>query len=143
MDIQKQILDVLESGYLMSLGTVDEGGVWVADVLYVHDGMKIYWMSSPKVRHSVAIGKNPQVAGSITVNGPKENNFGIQFQGIARELSDLRPDLITKVYTKRKSPIPTDMNEAMKGRSWYEITLQKADLIDEKNYGFKKQSVSL
>lgn len=83
-NIKNLVQEVLEKGYLMSLGTIDDGGVWVADVLYVFDdNFNLYWMSNPDVRHSKAILKNQKVAGSITVNLPKENNLGIQFEGIA------------------------------------------------------------
>ncbi|MBX4200639.1 hypothetical protein KW786_00765 [Candidatus Parcubacteria bacterium] len=36
-DIKKLILEVLEKGYLMSLGTQDSAGVWVCDVIYIFD----------------------------------------------------------------------------------------------------------
>lgn len=31
------IKEVLEKGYLMSLATEDDGGVWVSDVIYIYD----------------------------------------------------------------------------------------------------------
>ena len=44
-ETKELILEVLEKGYLMSLGTQDGGGVWVADVIYVYDEeMNIYGM---------------------------------------------------------------------------------------------------
>ena len=144
VDIQSRVKEVLERGYLMSLGSVDTGGVWVCDLLYVFDDeFKIYWTSSPRVRHSVAIEANNKVAGTITANSPKEDNFGIQFEGTARKLSDLRADLVIKIFMKRKKLVPADVVEAMKGRSWYELTPLKIELIDEKNFGFKKQNLSL
>ncbi len=143
IDLRARVLEVLEKGYLMSLGSVDEGGVWVCDLLYVFDDtLKIYWTSSPRVRHSVAIEANSKVAGTITSNSPKEDNFGIQFEGIARKLDDLRPDLLVKMFLKRKKIVPADIAEAMKGRSWYELTPTKIELIDEKNFGYKKQNIN-
>lgn len=60
MDTRKKVLEILEKGYLMSLATVDEGGVWVADVIYVYDdAFTLYWMSSLEVRHSQALFQNP------------------------------------------------------------------------------------
>src|SRR3989344_3875554 len=68
MDIKARILEGLSKGHLMSLATLDDGGLWVADVIYIYDdNLNIYWMSYPNVRHSKAIEKNGQVAGSITV----------------------------------------------------------------------------
>ncbi len=144
IDIRVRVKEVLEKGYLMSLGTVDLGGVWVCDLLYVFDDtFKIYWTSSPRVRHSVAIETNNKVAGTITANAPKEDNFGIQFEGSVRKLDDLRPDLLMKMFLKRKKIVPADIAEAMKGRSWYELIPSKIELIDEKNFGYKKQSITI
>ncbi len=144
IDLRQRVKEVLEKGYFMSLGTADQGGVWVCDVLYVYDGdLKMYWTSSPRVRHSLAIEANGKVAGSITVNGAKEDNLGIQLEGTARKLSSLRPDLVMKIFMKRKRIVPADIAEAMKGRSWYELTPSKVELIDEKNFGYKKQSLPL
>lgn len=35
--IKNLIKEVLDQGYLMSLATVDDGGVWVSDVIYIYD----------------------------------------------------------------------------------------------------------
>ena len=57
-NIKSLITEVLEKGYLMSLATVDDGGVWVADVIFIYDdALNIYWMSDSDVRHSKAIVK--------------------------------------------------------------------------------------
>ena len=48
-ELKQLIQEVLEKGYLMSLATLDDGGVWVADVIYIHDDdLNIFWMSLKK-----------------------------------------------------------------------------------------------
>lgn len=81
--VKKRILEVLESGYLISLGTVDDGGVWVSELIYVYDDdLNIYWMSKPISRHSDAIQKNSGVAGTITVsNSISDPDLGLQIAG--------------------------------------------------------------
>lgn len=139
-DIKQLIQEVLEKGYLMSLATVDSGGVWVSDVIYIFDeGLNIYWMSDPKARHSQAIIKNPQVAGSITVSGQGEDNLGIQFEGIAEKIDGSRYDLAVKHFTKRKKPTPTETENVLQGDSWYMVKPQKIELICERLFGFEKQ----
>ena len=101
-NVKQLIKEVLDQGYLMSLGTVDEGGVWVADVIYIHDDdFNIYWMSDPDVRHSQALLTNKQVSGTITTSRPKENNIGIQFSGIAEKIEGNRfewePEITAKI----------------------------------------------
>jgi uncharacterized protein YhbP (UPF0306 family) len=143
-DIKQLIKEVLEKGYLMSLGTHDNGGVWVSDVIYIFDdNLNLYWMSDPNVRHSKAILENNQVAGTITVNLPKEDNLGIQFEGLVEKIHEPRYDLAKKHYTKRQKPEPKEGEDILKGDSWYMVKPRKIQLICEKYFGFNKQTLEL
>src|SRR3989338_4040412 len=145
MDIKSKILEVLSLGHLMSLATLDDGGPWVADVVYVYDeDFSIYWMSDPEVRHSKAILKNAQVAGTITIsNKSKEPNLGIQFSGKAEKIDGPRYDLAIKHLTKRGYPEPKETDDILQGDSWYMLRATKFDLIDEENHGYDKKSLEL
>jgi len=143
-DIKQLITEVLEKGYLLSLATIDDGGVWVADVIYIHDdGLNIYWMSDPDVRHSQAIMKNNKIAGTITVSGPGEDNSGIQFEGISEKIDGQRFDLAKKYFVKRGKPEPQEHDDVLQGDSWYVIKPNKIELIYEKLFGFDKQTLNL
>ncbi len=143
-DIKNLIKEVLEKGYLMSLGTVDDGGVWVCDVIYVFDDdLNIYWMSKLHRRHSKAIVNNPVVAGTITVSGPKENNLGIQFAGLAKKIEGARFDLAKKHYAKRSKAEPKETDDVLGGGSWYMIKPKKIELICEEFFGFEKQKLNI
>ncbi|MBI2013664.1 MAG: pyridoxamine 5'-phosphate oxidase family protein [Candidatus Colwellbacteria bacterium] len=143
-DVRQLIKEVLKKGYLMSLATLDEGGVWVADVIYIHDNdFNIYWMSDPSVRHSQAIIKNNRVAGTITVSGVKEDNMGIQFEGIGEKIDGDRYDLALKHYKKRKKPAPKENEDVLQGDSWYVLKPKKIQLIYEKLFGFEKQDLDM
>lgn len=145
IDVRKRIIEVLEQGHLMSLGTVDEGGVWVADVIYIFDDdLNIYWMSDPECRHSKAIEKNNKVSGSITIsNKSKENNFGVQFSGKTQKLEGMRFDLAIKHLSKRGYQIPSKPLNILDGDYWYQLRLDFIDLVDEKNFGFDKKKLDL
>ncbi len=145
MDIKTRIKEVLEKTHLMSLATVDEGGVWVSDVIFIFDDdLHIYWMSDPDVRHSQAILKNPQIAGTITATVKAgEKNFGIQFSGNAEKIEGPRYDLACKHLEKRGHPKPKEDEDVLQGDSWYMITPNKMELIDEENFGFEKQNIIL
>lgn len=139
-NIKQLVKEVLEEGYLMSLGTVDDGGVWVADVIYVYDDqLHIYFMSDPGARHSQAILKNPNVSGTITVSGKGEQNLGIQFSGIAEKIDGPRYDLAKKHFAKRGKPEPKESEDVLDGDSWYMLKLKKIELISEKHFGFEKK----
>ncbi|WKZ25150.1 MAG: pyridoxamine 5'-phosphate oxidase family protein [Patescibacteria group bacterium] len=143
-DIKQLIQEVLEKGYLMSLAIVDTGGVWVADVVYIHDDeLNIYWMSDPDSRHSLAILGNNRVAATITANSQGEDNLGIQFDGVAEKLDGDRHDLAIKHFAKRKKPEPSSDEDILQGDSWYMLKPKNIDLIYEKLYGFKKQKFEL
>lgn len=138
-------MEVLDKGHLMSLATLDDGGVWVADVIYIYDDdLNIYWISDPEVRHSKAILKNKQVAGTITIsNKSKELNLGIQFSANAEKIEGTRQDLAIKHLTKRGYPEPKETDDVLQGDSWYMLRPSKIDLVDEENFGYDKKSLEL
>lgn len=143
-DIKQLVKEVLGKGYLMSMATIDGGGAWVCDVIYIHDeDLNIYWMSDPDARHSQAIVKNNSVAGTITVNGQGEDNLGIQFEGIAEKIDGARYDLALKHYAKRKKPTPKESDDVLRGGSWYILKPKKIELICEKLFGFNKKKIDL
>lgn len=142
--IQQLIKEVLDKGYLMSLATIDNGGVWVADVIYIHDNnLNIYWISDPDVRHSQAIVANNQAAGTITVNGAGEHNLGVQFEGTVEKIEGNRHDLALKHYAKRKKPAPKETDDVLQGDSWYILKPKKIELICEELFGFEKKKLDL
>lgn len=145
-DIKKLIMSVLDQGYLMTLATSDENGVWASDVIFVHDGtLGIYWLSETGTRHSKAIMRNPRVAGTITLSNSKgEENKGIQFEGNAEKIEDDVLEIAVKHRAKRGKQAPSRVGEILgEGESWYRITPTKIELIYEPLYGFKKQVLEL
>lgn len=144
MELKGLIKEVLEKGYLMSLGTVDEGGVWVADVIYIFDdNFNIYWMSDPEVRHSTAVLKNPQAAGTITVSWDKDRELGLQFSGVVEKIEGPRYDLALKHYAKRGKPQPAESDDVLEGDSWYVLKPKFFELINGELFGFNKQKYEL
>jgi uncharacterized protein YhbP (UPF0306 family) len=145
MDIKNKILEILGKAHLMSLATRDDGGLWVADVVFIYDNdLNIYWMSDPDARHSKAILKNNEVAGTITFSTKsKEKNFGIQFYGMANKIDGSRYDLALKHLKKRSHPEPKESDDVLQGDSWYMLKPSKIDLIDEEHFGYDKKSLTL
>lgn len=138
--LKRLLEEVLNKGYLMSLATLDDGGVWVADVIYIHDdNLNIFWMSDSETRHSQALLKNLKVAGTITVSRQGENNLGMQFEAVAEKIDGPRFDLATKHYLKRKKPAPKETDDVLEGDSWYVLKPTKIELINEKLFGFEKK----
>ncbi|MDP2594190.1 MAG: pyridoxamine 5'-phosphate oxidase family protein [bacterium] len=143
MNLREQVKEVLANTHLMSLATSDENGAWATDVIFVYDDeLNLYWMSDPDYRHSRAILKNNQVAGTITMSTKsKEPNFGIQFSGMAEKIGGSRYDLALKHYTKRGRSAPAESDDVLQGDSWYKLTPNKLCLIDEANFGYERQDI--
>jgi uncharacterized protein YhbP (UPF0306 family) len=147
-DVKQRIIEVLEKGYLLSIGTIDEGGPWVSDVRYVSDDdFKIYWMSDPACRHSLAIEKNPKVGATVEINfNFGTPNLGLQISGKVKKLGMIiSPSLAIKYMTRRGKPKPSQISSILKsGYSWYELTPEFIELNDEENFGFdNKQKMIL
>ena len=142
-DIRKLIIDeVLAKGHLMSLATLDDGGVWVSDVIYIFDDdLNMYWLSDVDTRHSKAILKNKDVAGSITVgDGHGGTNTGIQFSGVAEKIEGDPHELGAKHYKKRgKAVLPAGRGILEESESWYRLKPTFIDLIYEPLFGFEKR----
>jgi uncharacterized protein YhbP (UPF0306 family) len=144
LEIKQLILDVLDKGYLLSLATADEAGVWACDVIYVHDDeLNIYWMSAPDTRHSQAVLSHPQAAAVITVSGQGEENLGIQVEGMVEKIEGERLDLMEKHFAKRKKPVPEASESFLRGRSWYCLKPKRVDVICERLFGFEKRTHEL
>lgn len=145
--IRPLIERVLSEGYLVSLGTVDDGGPWVADLIFVADeNLNLFWMSKSDARHSQAILKNPRVAGSVTIsNNAGEPDFGVQFEGVAEKIEGGLPAIYAQYQEKRrKANLPLSENaKLLAGMSWYRCRPSFYGLIDKSRFGFEKQKMTL
>lgn len=145
-DVREIAKLIFEKGYLMSLGTVDEGGVWVSDLIYVNDeNFNIYWLSRVDTRHSKAIMQNPKVACAITVNNDKEGqDMGLQIEGIVEKIEGDILEIATKHRLKRGKPVPKNLGEILDpGESWYKLKPTKIEVIYQPLFGYNKQTLEL
>ena len=143
-EIREIVRKVLEQGYLLSLATADNTGIWVADVVYVNDkDFNIYWLSHHDTRHSKAIMKNPSVAGTITIsNNPGEQDVGLQIEGQAEKIEGDILLIAKKHLAKRGKPAPTKEGEIFEtGQSWYRMKPKKIELIHEPIFGRIKKAL--
>lgn len=130
----------------MSLGTMDENGPWVSDVIFVHDDkFNIYWISERKTRHSQAIEKNPKVAGTITISNSKgQDNVGLQFEGIAEKVDGDIIEVARLHRKKRGKPEPEQAGKILdEGEAWYCLRPKKIELIYEPLFEFDKKVLDL
>jgi uncharacterized protein YhbP (UPF0306 family) len=133
---------VLEDTLLMSLGTVDVEGVWVADVIFLSDeNLNIYWVSMPTTRHSLALDLNNQAACTITADWEYKKERALQISGTVEKIA---PSLEREreYEIKRGRPIPETEGEILSnGHVWYKLTPSVIKLTDSGNFGYKRQDV--
>lgn len=149
-EIKRLIEEILSKGYVMSLATLDEGGVWVCSVVYIYDAsFNIYWVSQISTRHSKAIQKDSHIAATVTTSVVGGKNEGLQIEGTVERVNRPSLEMIAAHFHKRLGEIPHTMyldenNKLSEPEiSWYRLKPTKIELIFEKHYGFNKQVVEL
>ncbi|HXS15116.1 MAG TPA: pyridoxamine 5'-phosphate oxidase family protein [Candidatus Saccharimonadales bacterium] len=90
MNTKKLISDYLESARLMQVATTKDNQSWTCTVYFAFDDENnLYWISLPTTRHSKELRGNEKVSGTIVLpHGPGDNVRGMQFQGVAKELTE-------------------------------------------------------
>ncbi|MBI4257190.1 hypothetical protein HY626_04005 [Candidatus Uhrbacteria bacterium] len=135
---------VLERGFLMSLGIVDEQDPWVADVIYIFDeDLNLYWMSTTERRHSRAIdGGYDRVAAAIAVTqGSDQPDEGLQISGVAKRVDDPSVELLKQWMKKKGKDYTPDMGAVLEEHVWYQLIPDHIELIYQEKFGYNRQKV--
>lgn len=144
-ELKKLAQEVLNDAHLISLGTTDAQGVWVADVIYVSDeDLNLYWISMPQARHSQAIERNGRVACSVTASHHTNKERALQIEGVAGKIDGPLFEYEKKLEAKRGLPAPQAAGEILaKGHSWYVLRPTRVELIHSELFGYERKSVQL
>lgn len=144
-ELKKLARKVLDDAHVMSIGTIDENGVWVSDVVYVpDDNFNLYWISFPHVRHSQAITKNNKVACTVTASWKTNQERALQIEGIAEKIDGPLFEYEKKLEAKSGKKIPERPGEILEaGHTWYVLRPTKIELLHSEPFGYEKQTVSL
>jgi nitroimidazol reductase NimA-like FMN-containing flavoprotein (pyridoxamine 5'-phosphate oxidase superfamily) len=138
-------IDILRDTHVMSLGTMDRDGVWVAELVFIHDeDFNLYWISKPSARHSTAIAQNPRAACTITASWETDNERSLQIAGNAVTV-DGRPQELEDKLTAKVGPNASDSPDALvgEGYAWYRLTPTSIELTQSIPFGYERQSVPL
>ncbi len=141
-DVRALVQEVLETGYLLSLASVDESGPWVSDVIYIADEkFNLYFISRLEFRHSKAFAKNPKAAGAITAaEKPEGQSTGVQLEGTVSQVQSIPQDALGRYTIKRRGK---ETWQLAAGEAWYKFTPTKFDVIYEPLFGYTKKSLTL
>lgn len=143
---RKLVNEILDKGYLMSLATLDEGGLWASDLIFVHDDqLNLFWLSEIQTRHSQAILKNTKVAATISLSHEGgQSNIGLQIEGVVEKMSGEHYELTTKLWVKRHKPIPPEDEEIVdENECWWKLQPTKIEIIYEPLWGFEKKQLAI
>ena len=146
-ELKRIIVSILENGFPMSLGTVDEMGVWVTNVTYVHDAdYNLYWLSRVDSRHSEAILKNPNVAATITLSdNPNREVIGLQISGVAEKLErEPLSNIVAERAMKSHDAPPSHQDGSLYPvTSWYKLKPKRIELMHVPLFGFNTKVIEL
>ncbi|MBI3443059.1 pyridoxamine 5'-phosphate oxidase family protein [Candidatus Woesebacteria bacterium] len=140
MKLRKLIEDYLKEVKMLQVATAKDNQPWACTVYFAFDEkLNLYWISKPSRRHSEEIRNNDKVAGVIVLShAPGDKVRGIQFQGVAKELTnknEAKPGM--KYYAKRYGMKPERVNAILDGTDGhvcYKITPTLYVLFDEVNF---------
>lgn len=139
MDLASIIRDFLTTAQLMHLGTTHGGKPWVTPVYFAADiELNLYWLSRRNRRHSIEIGNNSHVGGSIVIPvNYGEKVRGLQFEGEARQLDGQDADAGRNIYSSKFWIVEDRVMSAIEGgdpQVCYQIRPSKFMLYDEVNF---------
>jgi len=63
--LRDRVLSYLDGHTTLNLATAGPGGPWAAAVLYVHDGLRLYFTSVAATRHGANLAESRRAAGTI------------------------------------------------------------------------------
>lgn len=138
---QKEILkDVLDSNFIMTLGTIVDKRPHLVTVFYVTSNHKVlYFKSRTESEHSLAFAKNPQAAASVYLPGSNytQRKAGIQTRGKVERVRDIQEmakavALYAKAFKgskKKFEALPDLVSEFVKS-TMYKYTLEEVKVMD-------------
>jgi uncharacterized protein YhbP (UPF0306 family) len=89
-DLRTRILAYLDAHTTLSLATYGPSGLWACAVLYVNDGLDLYFTSGAKTRHTLDMLATGTIAGTINDECRTwESMKGIQLDGAVEKVVDL------------------------------------------------------
>lgn len=109
-DLYARVLHYLDDHTTLSLATTGPAGLWAAAVLYVRDGLDLYFTSVPTTRHGVNLAEDPHAVGTISDECRAFTEMkGLQIEGEVTQVDDV--DERTRVVTAylRQFPFATGL----------------------------------
>jgi uncharacterized protein YhbP (UPF0306 family) len=144
--LRTRVLEYLGGHQVMTLATAGPAGPWAAAVFYVHDGLRLYFLSSPTSRHGQNLAADPRAAAAIQEDYRDWPAIkGVQLEGRVapvgdRELSGVRALYGAKFPVVGKiAEAPPAIVAALAKVRWYALTPEAVYFIDN-SAGFGRRA---
>ncbi|HEY6002001.1 MAG TPA: pyridoxamine 5'-phosphate oxidase family protein [Anaeromyxobacter sp.] len=135
--LRTKVLAYLAGHNVLTLSTFGPAGPWAAAVFYVNDGLRLYFLSSPRSRHAQDLAADPRTAAAIHEDYRDWPDIkGIQLEGRAAPVPEAEIDRVRALYGA-KFPVvanaakaPPEIAAALAGVRWYALTPEALHFID-------------
>jgi len=135
--LRTAVLEYLGAHNVMTLATVGPAGPWAAAVFYVNDGLRLYFISSPKSRHCENVSADPRAAATIQEDYRDWPEIkGIQLEGKVAPVDPAELSRARALYGG-KFPVvgniaaaPPAIVAAFANVRWYVLTAEALHFID-------------
>jgi len=135
--LHRKALAYLAEHNVMTLATTGTKGVWASALFYVNDGFKLYFLSSPRSRHSINLANHSAIAATIQEDYRDWRRIkGVQLEGVARKVRGIERVAAIGRY-QAKFPFageavrsPVEVVRAMRRMAWFKVEPSKLFFID-------------
>jgi uncharacterized protein len=139
------VLDYLARHNVLTLSTAGPAGPWAAAVFYVNEGLRLYFLSSPRSRHAENLAADPRAAGAIHEDYRDWPEIkGVQLEGRVAPVPDSDVERVRGLYAAKfpvvgnVAKMPPAIAAALAGVRWYALTPAALHFIDN-SAGFGKR----
>jgi uncharacterized protein YhbP (UPF0306 family) len=143
--LRRKILAYLAGHGVLTLSTNGPAGPWAAAVFYVNDGLRLYFLSSPRSRHAQDLAADPRAAGAVHEDYRDWPEIkGVQLEGRVAPVPEGEIERVRALYGAKfpvvanASKAPPEIAAALAGVRWYELTPEALYFIDNSG-GFGKR----
>lgn len=135
--LRDRVQAFLDRHHVMTLATAGPSGPWAAAVFYVRDGLRLYFVSSPRSRHAQELAASPRVAAAIHGECQAWSEIeGVQLEGRVAPVEDRELARVRALYAARfpfvgaAGEVPAAILAALARVRWYELVPEALYLLD-------------
>ena len=139
--LRSLIEEILADGFVMQLATIDAQGPWVASLVYVHDRLDLYWVSTADSRHSKSLSADSRVAVNIVADSGTDKERALQIKGTAIRIEGPLFELEQRLQSKRGMPVPQTPGAILvDGYEWYKFVPAEFGIIYNTLFGYDRKN---